>query len=94
MGNIKASKDIKYIVYIGSAFIRDAQLFPYDEFSESQIKEFLEGHLDEISYDYYWEDKDVEHFLGVVNASSVEDALVETENTFGFPKIMYNLTEV
>lgn len=60
-----------YIITIGSSFIRDAQYADTTELPDSEI----EGIYMDSDLDYLWKDFYLEHFLGVIEASSKEEAI-------------------
>ncbi len=60
-----------YIITIGSSFIRDAQYADTTELPDSEI----EGIYMDSDLDYLWKDFYPEHFLGVIEASSKEEAI-------------------
>ncbi len=63
-----------YIITIGSSFIRDAQYADTTELPDSEMESiYMDSDLD-----YLWKDFYPEHFLGVIEASSKEEAIEKT----------------
>lgn len=60
-----------YIITIGSRFIRDAQYADTVGLSDTE----MEGIYMDSDLDYRWQDFYPEHFLGMIEASSKEEAI-------------------
>lgn len=62
-----------YIITIDSSFIRDAQYADTNGLLDSEMESiYMDSDLD-----YLWKDFYLEHFLGVVEASSKEEAITK-----------------
>ena len=82
-----------YIITIDSSFIRDAQYADTIGLSDSEI----EGIYMDSDLDYLWKDFYPEHFLGIIEASSKEEAITKVASVRKHdPRILkaYSIDEV
>lgn len=82
-----------YIITIDSSFIRDAQYADTNDLTASEMESiYMDSDLD-----YIWKDFYPEHFLGVVEASSKEEAITKAVSVRKHdPRILkaYSIDEV
>ena len=82
-----------YIITIDSSFIRDAQYADTNGLLDSEMESiYMDSNLD-----YLWKDFYPEHFLGVVEASSKEEAITKAVSVRRHdPRILkaYSIDEV